>query len=70
MPRKRYVIIEFFVGVIMLAVGAGIYGWKSQLIWTMIYPPPVEKQVLDAVPYLFWIVGLIFIVDSVRRRFL
>ena len=67
MTRERYVIIEFFVGVIMLAVGAVIYWWKSKLYWIMIYPPPVEKQVMDVVPYIFWIVGLI-LVDSVRRH--
>jgi hypothetical protein len=57
MTRERYVIIEFLFGVILLAVGAVIYWWKNQLIWILIYPPPIEKQVLDVVPCIFWIVG-------------
>jgi len=53
----------------LLIVGVAVYWWTSQLFWIMIYPPPVEKQILDVLPYITWMVGAVLILDSIRRFF-
>jgi len=62
-------IVELLIGLVLLIVGVAVYWWTSQLFWIMIYPPPVEKQILDVLPYITWIVGAALILDSIRRFF-
>ena len=69
MRVRRAAIIELLIGLVLLIVGVAVYWWTSQLFWIMIYPPPVEKQILDVLPYITWIVGAALILDSIRRFF-
>jgi len=69
MRVRRAAIIELLIGLVLLIVGVAVYWWTSQLFWIMIYPPPVEKQILDVLPYIAWIVGAALILDSIRRFF-
>jgi len=62
-------IVELLIGLVLLIVGVAVYWWTSQLFWIMIYPPPVEKQILDVLPYITWMVGAVLILDSIRRFF-
>jgi hypothetical protein len=50
-------------------LAAGLYWWSRQLLWIMIYPPPIEKQIMDISPYVVGILGVILIIDSLRKRF-
>jgi len=67
MNGKKAALAELLIGLLMLAIGAVVYWWARQLLWIMIYPPPVEKQILDVLPYALWIIGMVVIMDSTRR---
>jgi len=67
MSGKRVVIIELFIGLVLWIIGVAVYWWARQLFWILIYPPPIEKQILDVLPYVFWIIGIVIIIDSIRR---
>ncbi len=59
--------IELLVGTISLIAGLAIYLWAMQLVWITIYPPPIEKRILDILPYIIWAGGIVLIIDSIRR---
>lgn len=67
MNGKKAALAELLIGLLMLAIGAVVYWWARQLLWIMIYPSPVEKQILDVLPYALWIIGMVVIMDSARR---
>ena len=67
MTAKRAALAELLIGCALLAMGAVVHWWARQLLWIMIYPPPVEKQILDVLPYALIIVGAVLIIDSARR---
>jgi len=66
MSGKRVAIIELFIGLVLWIIGAAVYWWSRQLFWILIYPPPIEKQILDVLPYVIWIFGIVMIIDSIR----
>lgn len=67
MSSKRAAIVELLVGLVLLIVGVAVYWWARQLFWIMTYPPPIEKQILDALPYVAWVIGAVLVLDSIRR---
>ena len=67
MSGKSVAIIEGIIGLILLIAGAADYWWSRQLVWIMTYPPPIQKQVIDILPYIVSIIGMILIIDSFRR---
>ena len=69
MRVRKTTIIEGLIGLALLMLAAVLYWWSRQLVWIMIYPPPIEKQIMDISPYVVGILGVILIIDSLRRRF-
>lgn len=67
MNGKRAALAELLIGLLLLAFGAVVYWWASQLVWIMIYPPPAEKQIFDVLPYALILIGILLIMDSARR---
>ena len=67
MGQKRIMIVEMAVGLSLLLIGFTVYWWAQQLVWILIYPPPVEKQILDVAPYLISLIGVVIVLDSIRR---
>ena len=55
--------IEIFIGFFFIILGFFISYWSSQLIWIQIYPPPFEKTLLEILPVVFWIIGILLFVD-------
>lgn len=41
--------------------------YRDTFGWITVYPPPLEKQILDLLPLLLWVSGTILIVDASRR---
>jgi len=67
MNQRRVATIELFVGIALLCVAAIVYWWTTQIYWIAIYPPPYQKQVLDALPYAISGLGIVLMLDAVRR---
>ena len=65
--RKRMPIIEILLGLISIAVGSILLWWSRQLIWIQVYPPPWERRLIEALPWIFWILGALLIIDGLRR---
>jgi len=66
---KRVAIVELLIGLAFLIVGVAVYWYARQLFWMMIYPPPIEKQILDVLPYVTWTIGAVLVLDSIKRFF-
>jgi len=60
-------LIEFFLGLLLIVIGFILLWWSRQLAWIQIYPPPWEKQLIEALPFAFWILGVMLMIDGVRR---
>jgi hypothetical protein len=67
MSVKNVAQLELVVGVALFAVGCAIYVWSGQLIWIQIYPPPIEKQLLDVAPFALWLIGGVLTLDAIRK---
>jgi len=67
MSWKRAAFIKLFIGLVLLVIGAAVHWWARQLVWITIYPPPIKKQILDVLPYLFWVSGVVLTLGSTRR---
>jgi len=60
-------IIEVSLGLILIVIGFILLWWSRQLVWIQIYPPPWEKQLIESLPWIFWILGALLIIDGLRR---
>ena len=60
-------IIEISLGLILIVIGFILLWWSRQLAWIQIYPPPWEKQLIESLPWIFWILGALLIIDGLRR---
>ncbi|MDH5770830.1 MAG: hypothetical protein OEZ25_06055 [Candidatus Bathyarchaeota archaeon] len=67
MRRERMHIIEVSLGLILIVIGFILLWWSRQLVWIQIYPPPWEKQLIESLPWIFWILGALLIIDGLRR---
>jgi hypothetical protein len=67
MEGERIHVIEVCTGVVLIVIGFILYWWSTQLLWILIHPPPLTKQFLDSLPFVFWIIGALFVVDGLRR---
>jgi hypothetical protein len=63
--RKR--ILRISIGGVLIAIGLIIYWWSAQLVWILIYPPPFGQQLLETMPYVFWVIGVSLILYEVAR---
>lgn len=69
MSRRYVAHLELVIGVALFAIGCAVYVWSGQLIWIQIYPPPIEKQLLDIAPFALWLLGGALTLDAMRRFF-
>jgi len=60
-------LIEFFLGLLLIVIGSISLWWSRQLVWIQIYPPPWEKQLIEALPFAFGILGALLMIDGVRK---
>jgi len=69
MTVKRIQYFEAASGFFLILLGFFIWWWSTQLIWILIYPQPLEKTLIEVMPFVFWTIGLVLIVDGLRRVF-
>jgi hypothetical protein len=68
MEGKRVGVIEIDIGCLFIMLGLFVWWWVTHLLWILIYPPPLAKQVLDSLPFVCWIVGALLLLDGIRRQ--
>jgi hypothetical protein len=59
--------IEIVIGFFFIILGLFISYWSSQLIWIQIYPPPLEKTLIEIIPLFFLISGFSLFADVLRK---
>jgi len=64
---KRMYVIEILLGFILILIGSILLWWSRQLFWIQVYPPPWEKQFIESLPWIFWILGALLMIDGLRR---
>jgi hypothetical protein len=37
------------------------------LVWILIYPQPLAKSLIEAVPFVFWVTGYVLVIDGIRK---
>ena len=67
MELKKVHVIELIAGLALIILGLVVYWWASQLFWILIYPPPILKIIIDILPFILWLIGVVLILDSIRR---
>jgi hypothetical protein len=59
--------IRLCIGALLIVLGFILRWWSIQLLWILIHPPPLAKLFVDSLPFVFWVIGALFIVDTMRR---
>ncbi len=67
MSDERKHFIEICTGLVLIVIGFLLDWWSKQLLWIKIYPPPLAKQIIEVLPFFFWGLSALLIVDGVRR---
>jgi len=70
MGDEKRPFIEICTGLILIVIGFLLDWWSKRLVWIEIYPPPLAKQIIEVLPFLFWGLSVLLIVDGVRRMIL
>ena len=68
MNGKGKIIFQICIGSSLVCIGCIVWWWSMQLLWILIYPPPLVKQIIDSLPYIFWGLGVVLVIDGVRRK--
>ncbi len=67
MGNEKRPLMEICAGLIFILLGFLLNWWSKQLVWIEIYPPPIAKKIIDVIPFFFWTLSTLLIVDGVRR---
>jgi hypothetical protein len=67
MKKNEAQYVEIIIGLFLTTLGALIQWWSKKLAWIMIHPPPIKKQILNILPYLLWAIGIVLILDYIRK---
>ena len=67
MDSGRIYVIEICTGGVLIVIGFILQWWSTQLLWILIHPPPIAKQFIEGLPFIFWIIGAVLFVDGARR---
>ena len=67
MEKKRVIFVEFFIGLLLIATGLCLWWGSQQLVWILIFPPPVTKKLIEIIPFICWAIGILLILDTFRR---
>lgn len=70
MNGKKIIVVKICSGLTLIVIGVLIFLWSRQLYWISIYPPPIWKQFIEALPYVFWSLGALLALDGLRRLFI
>ena len=68
MKSKGAPFFEVATGVLMVVIGFILWWWSKQLIWIQIYPQPIAKSLIESAPLVFWVTGVILVIDGFRRK--
>ena len=68
MEKKRAIIVEICVSLLLIVTGLFVWWWSQQLLWILIFPPPLAKQLIESIPFICWGLGILFILDALRRN--
>ncbi len=67
MDNEKRSLMEICAGFIFILLGFLLNWWSKQLVWIELYPPPIAKQIIEVIPFFFWTLSALLIVDGVRR---
>jgi uncharacterized membrane protein HdeD (DUF308 family) len=67
MDSEKIHVIEIGTGAVSIIIGFILHWWSTQILWILIHPPPLAKQLIEGLPFVFWVIGALLIVDGVRR---
>lgn len=70
MCDEKRTVIEICTGLVLIVLGFLLDWWSKRLVWIKIYPPPLAKQIIEVLPFLFLGLSALLIVDGVRRMIL
>ena len=68
MKSKRAPFFEVAAGLLLVVIGFILWWWSTQLVWIQIYPQPLEKSLIESMPFAFWAIGVVLVMDGFRRR--
>jgi len=68
MEKKRIMFLELVVGDLFFITGIFVWWWSKQLFWISIFPPPLEKQIIETIPFVLWGLGILLLLDVLRRK--
>ena len=67
MNVHRKHILSIGIGGVLIAIGLILYWWSAHLVWILVYPPPFGQQLLETIPYGFWVIGTLLILYNVTK---
>ena len=68
MKSKKTPFFEIATGLLLVLFGFILWWWSTQLVWILIYPQPLEKSLIEGLPFVFWAIGPVLVVDGLRRK--
>jgi hypothetical protein len=68
LDKKNVIVFEICIGLLLIIIGFIVWWWSTHLLWILIYPPPLAKQLIDGLPFVFWSLGALLFIDGMRRK--
>jgi hypothetical protein len=68
MEKKKVMLVEICVSLLLIITGIFVWWWSQQLVWILIFPPPLAKQLIEIIPFICCGLGILFILDALRRN--
>lgn len=69
MMFKRKPFFEVAAGSLLVAIGFVLRWWSTEVVWILIYPQPLAKYLIEIIIRVFWAIGVILVIDGLRRLF-
>jgi hypothetical protein len=67
MNTKRVILFEMGLGLAFIVLDYLVWWWSINLLWILIHPPPLAKQVISSLPCICWSLSAFLFLDSLRR---
>jgi hypothetical protein len=68
MKSEKALVLEVAAGLLFVVTGFILWWWSTHLVWIQIYPPPLEKTIIESLPLVFWTIGILLVADGFRRK--
>ena len=68
MEKKRVIFFEIGISILFIFTGFFVWWWSNQLLWILIFPPPLAKQLIEIMPFICWGLGILLTLDALRRK--